>query len=217
MAYKIYRDRVSTFLTAKDTMSAASPITLFTIGIPDASATLFYAEYGDGSTITFFRPGTNTAQNYTPAPITMDSVKSNIEGRIDDIQIKVSNVDRVITGYMHSYDGLRGCEVFILKVFKGSLTDSTAYMRDIYYVDSAVVTETEVQLNLTSKFNIHRVTVPSRRYLREQCAWDFNSNECSPAGVAASGCSRTLASCDSYSNLARFGGFPMIPRSYIVR
>ena len=219
MAYKVYREKNATFLTAKDTMSAASPITLFTIGIPDASATLYYSSYADGETITYFIPGTNVVQNYTPAPITVDPIKSNIEGTVDNLKISVSNVDRTITGYLHSYNGLRGCEVNILKVFKGSLADSTAYMRDIYYIDSAMVTQDAVEFTLTSKFNVQRVTLPMRTYYREQCSWNYNSSECvgTSAALGAAGCSRSLASCSAYGNIGRFGGFPTIPRIYYIR
>jgi len=221
--YSVYRDTVATFLLAKDTINNATPITLLSVHIPDASATLYYAQYTDGQSISYFIPGTSTAQTYTPAPFEISEIANNIQGQIDSLQLTLSNVNRTIGGYLHSYDALRGCTVNILKVFKGGLTDPNSNMRDIYSIDSCTLTENTAQFTLTTKFEIQKVTLPFRTYRRDQCQWTFGGTECNPAGVnatvaAGTSCRKTIASCDiTYSNISRFGGFPSIPTRRVVR
>ena len=225
MAYTVYRNKVATFLTDKDDITS-SPINLYTIHLgEDASATLFYCEYTDGQSISYFKPGTSDSQTYTPAPITHDQVQSNVEGKIDEVHLQVSNINRTIGGYLHSYNGLRGCEVNILKVFKGSLTDSTANLRDVYYIDSAVVTQDKVEFTLTSKFNVYDVKLPFRTFRRDQCPWTFKGPICNPAsanttinGIGDGTCGKHFASCDTtYDNAHRFGAFPGIPMRRVIR
>lgn len=218
MAYTVYRDSVATFLTAKNEMTNASPITLYSIHVKDAAATLYYCEYADGQPITYFIPGTETQQVYTPAPITHDRVESNLEGRVDSVTLTLSNVDRFIGDYLHAYDALRGCTVNILKVFKGSLSDPNSNLRDVYYIDGAELNESTAQFSLTSKFNVQSVTLPMRDYRRDQCQWEFKSDECGYSDDGTySTCSKTLASCEQYNNVSRFGAFPGIPSRRVMR
>ena len=217
MAYRIYREstRNATFLKAKDTMSNASPITLYTVEVP-STATLYYCEYTDGQSVSYFLPASSTAQTYTPAPITYEAIQSNIQGEVDNLVLTLSNVDKTIQSYLHNYDALRGAKVNIITVFKGGLTDWQANQTDTFYIDGVELSTQAARFSLTSKFNVQRVTLPMRHFRRDQCQWTFKSDDCGYAGAIA-GCSKTLASCADCDNLARFGGFPSIPHPRVVR
>lgn len=233
MAYSVYRNTNQTFLSAKDQVYNASPINLISVHIKGANATMFFCQYTDGQSITYFKPGTAEEQVYTPAPFRIGALHSNIEGRIDNLSLELTNINNLpgqnntISEFLHAYDGLRGCEVNVLKVFRGGLSDSDANMRDIYYIDSCSLDQSSAKFTLTSKFEVQGVTLPFRKYRRDQCQWTFNSEECNPrnlnptitaAAAAGAHCRKTIASCDiTYENVHRFGGFPSIPTRRVIR
>lgn len=216
MAYLAARSPVNaTFLRAKDTVVNASPVDLITIHVKDASATLYYANTTDGDPITYYKPGTSTSQIYTPAPFSVGEVDSNIKGEVGQLELTFSNIDRTIGGYLHSYDGVRGGKVNVIKVFRGGLNDPDSNMTDTYYIDSAALGEKVVKFTLTSKFNVQTINLPLRSYRRDMCTWEFKSTECGYSGAETS-CNKTINQCKSYGNDHRFGGFLSIPRRVIV-
>ena len=219
-AYKVYRDVNSTFLNAKDTVNNATPINLITVHVKDSNATLYLCQYTDGQPITYFKPGTSVQQVYTPAPFRIGNIDSNIEGKVDALTLELSSIGKIpgqttsVSEILHTYDGIRGAEVNVIKVFKGGLSDSNSYMRDVYYVDSCTLNQESANFTLTSKMEVQGVTLPLRKYRRDQCQWQAGSTEC---GVSITSCKKTIASCHGYGNIARFGGFPSIPTRGVIR
>jgi lambda family phage minor tail protein L len=194
----------ATFISEKN-KSSNRPVWLYTIYNYDgASHDLNYAEWD--ADITF------NSVTYTKFPIRHDFVSSNTSGQIDTIRITLGNVSRLIQAYLEFYD-LRGKKVRVQAVFADQLATATACISDIFYIDSYSADENNVSFSLSSKFDILNINLPSRRYLRNYCSWEFKSTECGYSGSTAS-CKKTEAECKAMnggSNFERFGAFPSVP------
>lgn len=150
---------------------------------------------------------------YTSFPIRHEFISENIKGEIPTVTIKVSNVSRLIQAYLELYD-FRGKKVTIRQVFADQLGTDTAYIDDVYYIDSYTADSLNVEFRLTSKFDILDVEIPVRKYSRNYCGWKFRESECGYAG-AETECNKTLTRCRELHNQLRFGGFPSIPSKRI--
>jgi len=160
---------------------------------------LRYAEYGEN--VTF------GGQTYYAAPIKYESVSENMAAEVDQVNISFGNVDQSFVHYLEQHDGLRTCKVTIRTVYADLLADSTAFTDDIFYISSAVMSQTSAIFVLKSKMDLLSIELPLRRFYREVCQWKFKSTECGYAG-AETDCNHTSTRCKALSNLARFGGFP---------
>jgi len=194
------RDLSNTFRTEKNKQTN-KPINLYTIKEYDGANDLRFAEYD--SDVTY------QGDVYSKFPLTHENISENTQGEIDHVTVTVSNISRLIQGYLESYD-LRGKKVIIRKVWANQLADPNAYTDSIYYIDSYTADENNVVFTLSSKFDVLDLELPARRYSRNYCSWKFKSAECGYAGAETS-CDKTLQRCRELSNQIRFGGFPSIP------
>ena len=190
----------NTFRTEKNKQTN-KPINLYTIKEYDGANDLRFAEYD--SDVTY------QGDVYSKFPLTHENISENTQGEIDHVTVTVSNISRLIQGYLESYD-LRGKKVIIRKVWANQLADPNAYTDSIYYIDSYTADENNVVFTLSSKFDVLDLELPARRYSRNYCSWKFKSAECGYAGAETS-CDKTLQRCRELSNQIRFGGFPSIP------
>lgn len=201
------RDLDNTFITEKN-KKENQPIYLYTVEDYDgASNDLNFAGYD--TDITF------DGITYSRFPISHEQIGENTQGEIDVVRVIVSNITRLIQGYLELYD-FRGKKVTIKTVFANQLGDSDVYLNSIYYIDSYSANQDKVTFELTSKFDVLDLELPARRYSRNYCAWKFKSTECGYSGGETE-CNKTLTRCRVLANQERFGGFPSVPsrRIYI--
>jgi lambda family phage minor tail protein L len=154
---------------------------------------------------------------YNPFPCKLDFLSNNTQNQIDSLQLTCSNVSRVLQSYLEAYD-LRGCAVNIQVVFIDTLTDASAYLKDVFYIDSYTADANNVVFTLTSAFNVNDLDLPSRKFLGNFCSWIFKGTECGYTGSTPT-CNRTANACQNMnggSNYSRFGGFPGIPTERII-
>lgn len=191
----------STFKSEKN-KQANEPIYLYTIVLYNGLVNLTLAEYDtdvvyDGVT-------------YTKFPIKHGSIGENSQGEIDSFRVTLSNVDRVVQGYLEAYD-LRGKQVIITLVWANQLADTDANIKFTYYIDNYSATQDNVTFTLTSKYDIMDLTLPNGKYNRNYCRWKFKSSECGYAGAQTT-CDKRKATCKTTMlNIARYGGFPSVP------
>jgi lambda family phage minor tail protein L len=178
------------------------PIYLYTIENYNGLVDLNLAEYDtdiiyDGIT-------------YTKFPIRHGEISENSQGEIDSFRVTMSNVDRVVQGYLEAYD-FRGKKVTITLVWANQLSDADANIKFIYYIDNYTASQDTVAFVLTSKYDIMDLSLPNRKYNRNYCGWKFKSTECGYAGAETT-CDKRKATCkNTMSNIARYGGFPSVP------
>lgn len=182
---------------------------------PENKPIFLYAIYdydNNDSNLYFVEHDTNItfdSQEYIKFPITYERIGENTRGEIDAVRITLSNVSRLIQGYLENYD-LRGKKVQILTVWADHLNDADAYIEDIFYIDNYIADQNNVVFTITSKFDVLGVEIPVRKYSRNYCAWKFKSSECGYSGTETE-CNKTLQRCRELNNNGRFGGFPSVP------
>lgn len=195
------RDINATFLSEKN-KKENRPIHLYTIEDYD----------GSGSALRFAEWSTDIVfggQTYQKFPIKFVSISENNRGQIDTVQIVLANVSRLIQSYLEDFD-FGGKKVTIRTVWENQLSDSSAYIDDIYYIDSYTADQDSVTFNLSGKLDILDVQLPRRTYSRNFCGWRFKSTECGYGGSETT-CNKTKQRCKQLINFQRFGGFPSIP------
>ena len=158
------------------------PIHLYTVYDYDgASSNLYFAEYD--TDITF------NGITYVRFPISYDTVGENNRGQIDQVSVTISNVSRLIQGYLEQYD-FRGKKVSIKTVWADALGDTDNLVEDTFFIDSYSSDENNVGFMLTSKFDVLDLSLPLRSYSRNYCQWKFKGTECGYAGGETS-CNKT--------------------------
>lgn len=178
------------------------PIHLYTIHDYDgASNDLRFAEYPVNVTY--------DSLEYIAFPIKFDSIKEGNQGEIGTVTLTISNVMRVLGGYMEVYN-FQGKKVTIRTIFKDLLAENLSFIDDVYYIDSYGNNQNDASFSLTSKFNILNVELPLCRYSRNFCGHVFKDPDtCAYAGAETT-CDKTTARCLVLNNYDRFGGFPSI-------
>lgn len=154
---------------------------------------------------------------YNPFPCKLDFISNNTQNQIDSLTLTCGNVSRLLQSYLEQYD-LRGCAVNIQVVFIDTLSDGSAYLKDVFYIDSYVADAMNVVFTLDSAFNVNDLQLPGRKFMNNFCGWIFKGTECGYSGATAS-CDRTASACQSMaggSNYSRFGGFPGIPTERVI-
>jgi lambda family phage minor tail protein L len=192
----------STFKSEKNKASN-SPIYLYTI----------YDYDGVGTNLNFAEWDADVTYNgvtYTKFPIKHEEITENTKGEIDVVKVSVANVNRVLQGYLETYD-LRGKKVIIKIVWSNQLADADAYIDFTFYIDTYTATEQVVEFSLSSKYDIIDLEIPLGKYHRNYCRWKFKSSECGYSG-GSTACDKRKTTCkNTMNNVARYGGFPSVP------
>lgn len=220
----------SQFITEKNKQTNR-PLRLYTIHEYDGVNNLYFVENHEN--IRFLD------QEYTAFPIRYETMGENTQGEVDGVKLILGNVSRLIRRYLTNYDwrlkkvtirtiwgdyvdsyledvdgneikNTEGENIYVIRA------EATMWIDDVFYIDSYSADSKNVNVTMTSKFDVVNLDLPSSRYGRNYCRWKFKSTECGYAG-AESECNRTLARCRELDNQLRFGGFPSIPtrRLYI--
>ena len=201
------RDIDSTFKEQKN-KETNKPVRLYTIYDYDGAGTnLYLAE--------FERNLTYDGQEYVKFPVSFETIGENTRGEIDAIKLTLSNVSRLIQGYLETYN-LRDKKVSIKSVWLDHLDDTDAYLEDIFYIDNYTADQFNVVFTLLSKYDVLDLNLPSERYSRNYCRYKlFKGTECGYSGAETT-CNRTLQRCREIGNTGRFGGFPSIPQRRLI-
>lgn len=176
------REPGANFVTDKNA-ETNKPIRLYRINISDTPEVtgeddLYLAEYD--ADVNYFKD-TSTAQTYTVFPLHAKGIDENATGHLSGLNISIANASREIQAFLELRDGLRGRKVTIRQVFADFLADSTAYIEDIYYIDSVTSNEAVVQFKLVTKLDVMELELPRRRYSRNHCQWVYKASGCWPA------------------------------------
>jgi len=215
----------ASFIQEKNKVEGAVPIRLLAIEYGDQAASwVYWALWNED--IDYFQPGTATAQTYTAAPAEVGRLESGPIDQAPSQTLKVSNADRTMIAYLEINDGLRGRKVKIIRTFEGLLNNASANVVETYYVDGSKAKKDQAELKLVGRTTFYKITVPNRTYRRDQCQWQFKSQDCTGtsgtptnstlASPSVTSCNKTLASCDIYNNTSRYGGFPGIPAAKVI-
>ena len=143
---------------------------------------------------------------YYPFPMAIQHIGESIDGSIPEINIGVSNADRVVQGYIESLNGAVDCEVIMYIVHQANLTSDFSDLERHFKILSTVCTNEWVTFSL-GLMSPTFMRFPLFRTMGSHCNWLFKGVECNYLG-GTDECDHTLKACQSLGNSTRFGGFP---------
>ena len=161
-----------------------------------------------------FPTGSATEHTYTSFPIRIEDLSESREGNVNTIKLSIADASRVLGAYVEQYNAFRGKTIIIRTVYRTILDDETAQLTDKFTIDACTINASVCDFSCSPVFDVMDVMLPSRRFLRDSCAWGYKDTSCAYAGEEPAGkttCGKTLEECKLRGNQARFGGFPGVP------
>jgi phage-related protein len=147
---------------------------------------------------------------WTKFPFEPGDYKEDQQGEAPRVTVKVSNVARVIEGYLDQTDeGLIGDTVIYRLIHSDHLDEDPAIMQS-FTIISVECDEIWAYFTLGAE-NLFLRRFPLHVYQRYICRYEvFKGTACGYSG-SETVCDRTFARCIELGNEARFGGQPGIP------
>ena len=147
-------------------------------------------------------------QEYTAFPFEMDAQKEDRQ-ELTQLTIRVSNVSRVVQGYVEAAGGGTGATV-IIRVVNSNHLDMPADLEEVFTSLSATA-DVHWVLFVLGIGEIMSQRFPADRNMRNYCRYkQFKGVRCGYNDTAME-CNRTLARCRDLLNSGRFGGEPGLP------
>lgn len=171
---------------------------LLEVTLPDA--TKFYLT-NNNEQVTF------NAQVYTPIPFQLDPIKEQLQGQLQVVNLRISNVTRLMQSYLEATNGGIGSVVTLTVVNSAYLAESYSELTMTFDVVSCSTDINWVNFGLGAPNPLRR-RFPLHRYLPSNCRWvsNFKGAECAYAGIDST-CKGTYDDCLLKANQVRFGGF----------
>jgi lambda family phage minor tail protein L len=191
---------------------------------------LFEIVMPDGDPVRFAQNKTDViyaGHTWLACPITHEGIDESGKGEIENMTIKVGNVNKDISALIELNDALRGYQVNVFQVF--NVDDPDANIKDTYYVDTVKVGNEAASFTLATKFSILDARIAPRKYNRCYCRWQYKKRGCwlglgpsyaPPPGFvvgASDTCDKSESGCKAHNNYMRFGGFPGVPKNKVIR
>ncbi|MBW8001776.1 MAG: hypothetical protein FVQ80_07100 [Planctomycetes bacterium] len=155
---------------------------------------------------------------YTAFPFDLDDEREEGGGAHSMLTVRVSNVSKVIQGYMEApgAKGGVGSDVNLYVVHNQHLDLTNAEVNETFTCTSAFAGTQWATFTLSAP-NQAFVPFPERRFIKNFCSWSFNfptgaGIKCGYSGATPyTSCNKTLADCRLRGNIRYFGSFPGIP------
>lgn len=142
-------------------------------------------------------------------PFELGEVSENSKGELPSLQLKVSNVTRIIQQYLEQYAGGTDATVILRVVMSEHLDLTTPELTEVFNVKSTSTDAMWAYFNLGPDYALTQ-RFPPDRYMRNFCPFKFKGIKCGYSGPLTT-CNKTLKDCRERNNSERFGGFPGIP------
>lgn len=197
----------SDLIAAKNKLSGMGVfVELFEIQMSESSTTLRLANNNEDVTW-----DDETWQKFT---FEAGDVSESTDGQTQSLDILVSNIGRVVQGYIEqTTDGLLN-DTVIYRLVHVDYPAEDAAIEETFTILNAVCDEVWVTFTLGME-NFYLRRFPLHAFRRNTCRYEvFKGTACGYAGASTS-CNREFATCISLSNSSRFGGQPGIPNGII--
>ncbi len=145
-------------------------------------------------------------RTYQRFPFTLDAMNQDANGEIPTLQLRISNVLRILQAYIEEQDGCVGATVLVRVINAAYLGENYAELEMTFDVLEAGSDANWVTFTLGAP-NPLRANFPLFTYRAGYCNWvkNFKGAECTYAGAATS-CDGTIDTCRNLGNSRRFGG-----------
>lgn len=114
---------------------------------------------------------------YLAVPLERDTVKANVESKVGDMSLRVSNVDDAFTAALYSGTDFRGCNVSIFQIlYPDALNDPTLVNPVTYgYLDAPILKQKEATFGVTVKAAVPNLS--HSRTFQLSCNSEFADGE----------------------------------------
>lgn len=146
---------------------------------------LLDVDFKNGTVLYFVKNNedvTFNGQLYTALSFEVDPPKESNDGKLQTAQIRVSNVGRVLQGYIEPLNGVVGAAITLRSVNVALLSESYA---DLTAYASVLSTSSDAQW-VTFEIgaeNLLNFRFPQYRYIAMHCNWQFGQRECNWASA----------------------------------
>lgn len=127
------------------------------------------------------------------------------------MSLSITNVDRIMEGYINKGAGFIEDQVRILFIYAGELA-ADPIIDEYYKIKSVLVTDEAVSFTLGIR-NPLIDTFPSQLFSRKTCRFKLKDSNCGYAGGETT-CNKTMTRCVALENEINYGGFPAIPGGF---
>ncbi len=151
---------------------------------------------------------------WTAFPFQLDELTEDGK-ELSQVNLKVCNIDRMISQYLEETNGATGTQVTLYVVHAGHLDPGDGpLIQETFAVQQTQADAEWVTFTLGPDFTTSQ-RVPARRYLADFCPYQYDpaDPECAVAQAvkeAYPDCPHTLDGCRARQNAARFGGEPTL-------
>jgi phage-related protein len=175
--------------------SAGAWIPLIEVNLTNGTTYRFAADKDD---ITF------NSNLYTAFPIDISSRRQDGTGEVHNLELKVSNITRLLQPIVEELDGGVGSEVIITIVSTNRLSEDHSELRETFEILETMCTAQWITFIIGDPSPL-RKRFPLDRYFAKSCRFVFKGVLCGYVGSETT-CERTPEACEAYNNLERFGG-----------
>lgn len=148
-------------------------------------------------------------QTWISFPIEIEPKVDSSKGEIPSVQIRVSNVNKIMQSYAEQYNGSIGKKVILRLVNSKHLDATTPEIEETFTITQVDSDREWVYITL-SLLNPFLVMFPRQKYVKNWCRWKFRDARCKYSG-SADHCDHSYECCKKLGNEKNFGGFINIP------
>ena len=154
---------------------------------------------------------TYNSNTYTAKSMKIEPPAADMAGSTRNMILSIENVTQTMITYLEAGELLDWPAVLYL-VHWDSLSTATNVIKWRGKILSATCDNQWAEI-VIGNYDLRTHQVPADKYNATRCRWRFKSAECGYAGAETS-CDKRYSTCDTtMSNIARFGGFPTLPRT----
>lgn len=145
-------------------------------------------------------------ETYLAFAFELGELRSNSDGKVQGVGLRVANPERIFAPLMDANDGLIGAAVELVVVHADNLSEDYADLTLNWTITSSTVEDEWLSFELGAESPMRR-RFPLYAGHPTSCNWIFKGAECAYAGAVTT-CDRSLDTCRTLANSARFGGRP---------
>ena len=149
---------------------------------------------------------TGSGQIWQPFPFELGVKDDTSKGEIATIELKISNVNRVMQHYLEEVRGGVESTVTLRLVNSEHLDIETPEIEEEFEILSTYSDANWVYFTLGAP-NPFNLQFPRPKYIQNFCRWQFKDEYCRYSGSQYTTCNKTFTDCKKRGNSERFGGF----------
>ena len=155
-------------------------------------------------------------ETYLSASIVRGSREENADNSIDSIELTLSNKWQEWAAVLANHGNeFLGKKCSLMEWFPDYPEDEPVVMYE-GVLDDVKMTATEFRVTVVRILGDYEQEAPLMTF-DINCQWVFKDKRCAYSGDVYYTCGKTLADCIQRGNVLNFGGYPSVPKEYIIK